>query len=142
MGRWAVGVGAILGIACLAGCDDNLFGVSDGSSTSTPETPGYPGVVAIVASDCLLCHSAASSGTAGFGLDLETDLHGALVGVTGAYGVPLVTPNDPDASLFYQKITGANPDGTGGAMPPGSTGLGLGKTDLVRAWIDDGAPGQ
>ncbi|MEZ4242025.1 MAG: hypothetical protein R3F59_38910, partial [Myxococcota bacterium] len=90
---WLGGMGLGAGLAALlslAGCDDTLFGVSE--EVVDPGLEGYAGVQQIVADDCLLCHSTASAPSAGFGLDLEADLHANTVGVTGSYGVPLVTP--------------------------------------------------
>ncbi|MEQ1505590.1 MAG: c-type cytochrome domain-containing protein [Myxococcota bacterium] len=136
-----VGRLVILAAACLgAGCDDELFGIADEGST-TPGATGYAGVNEIASANCLGCHGASSAAGSGFGLDLETDLAGATVGVVGGYGVPLVTPQDLEQSMLYLKIAGENPDNTGGAMPPGAA-LGLGTVDVVAAWIEDGAPAQ
>jgi hypothetical protein len=120
------------------GCDDNLFGIADDFGTTTPEVTGYAGVQQIAADHCFACHGAGVATQVGNGLDLETDLHAAVVGVTGAYGVPLVIPGDSANSLLYLKLTGQMPDNTGGVMPPGGV-LATGTTDLVADWIDDGA---
>jgi mono/diheme cytochrome c family protein len=106
----------------LVGCDDVLFGQADEGEDEGPSQDGYAGVVEIVTVNCYGCHSAAANTSAGFNLDLETDLHASTVGVAGGYGVPLVVPGS-----------------TGGTMPPGG-GLSDANTDVVRAWIEDGAP--
>ena len=133
------GLGWLLAAALVGttGCDDELFGIADDETTiEYPE--GYAGVQQIVADSCLACHSAAAAPSAGFGLDLETDLAGATVGVSGGYGVALVTPNDAENSMLYMKLAGTNPDGTGGTMPPGAP-LGAGAVAVVGDWIDAGA---
>ena len=139
MGRWGWRVAIALGAALSAGCDDTLFGVAE--EATDPGIEGYAGVLEIASNNCQTCHSAASATSLGNGLDLETDLHAATVGVQSSYGMPLVTPEDPDQSLFYLKVTGGQPDGTGNSMPPG-TMLSTGFTDVVRGWIEDGAPAE
>lgn len=124
----------------LTGCDDTLFGVGaegpDGGDP--PAETGYAGVVAIAADHCMPCHSAA---TATFGLDLETDVHAATVGVTSTYGGILVAEGSPEDSIFYTKMTGEQQDNQGTDMPPGGR-LGAAFTDIVRDWILDGAPAE
>ena len=121
------------------GCDDVLFGQADEGEDEGPSQDGYAGVVEIATVNCYGCHSAAANTSAGFNLDLETDLHASTVGLAGGYGVPLVVPGSPEESMLYMKMIGTNPDGTGGTMPPGG-GLSDANTDVVRAWIEDGAP--
>ena len=125
----------------IAGCDDVLFGEATGGSTEGPSQDGYAGVVEIATGNCYGCHSTEANTSAGFNLDLETDLHATTVGVSGGYGVPLVVPGQPEESMLYMKMTGTNPDNTGGAMPPGGR-LSDANTDVVRAWIEDGAPAE
>jgi mono/diheme cytochrome c family protein len=126
-------------LVLLTGCDDNIFGPQGGGDCdATPSQDGLAGVEEIVQGNCLTCHGADVAVNSGNGLDLETDLVGATVGVQSSYGVPLVTPGDAENSLLYQKITGTNADGTGGQMPPGVLLCG-GATDVVKAWINDGA---
>lgn len=124
-----------------SGCDDVLFGEAEDGGEEGPSQEGYAGVVEIATEHCYGCHSAAANTSAGFNLDLETDLHATTVGVAGSYGVPLVVPGSPEESMLYMKMTGTNPDNTGGAMPPGGS-LGDANTDVVAAWIEDGAPGE
>jgi hypothetical protein len=49
-----------------------------------------------------------------------------------------VDPGSPDTSVFYLKIT--NQQATGTDMPPGTGGLPTEASDLVKRWIEDGAP--
>jgi hypothetical protein len=121
----------------MAGCDDTLFGVAgEGPGTSElPEQTGYAGVTEIASTQCMPCHSAEQ---ATYGLDLETDVHAATVGVTGAYGVVLVAAGSPDDSLLYTKMVGTQLPEHGAIMPP-SGALADSFTDIVRDWIADGA---
>lgn len=132
--------GWVLWIA-VSGCDDVIFGESTDGSTDGPSQDGYAGVVEIASSHCYGCHSEAANTSAGFNLNLESDLHAATVTVTGGYGLTLISPESPEDSLLYLKITGDNPDNTGGVMPPGGS-LSNDVTDVVRAWIEDGAPAE
>ncbi|MCB9683248.1 MAG: hypothetical protein H6733_17415 [Alphaproteobacteria bacterium] len=150
--RRAVALGALVGVSCLGGCDDDYLlvpGGSDGPGTDGPGTggtdtdvpaEGWCAVAAAIQTSCLSCHSAASHLG---GLDLETDAHAALVGVTSATdaGWTLVTAGAPDTSLLWVKLAGDVPAGLGGSMPPGRA-LSSGTVDLVRAWIVEGATDQ
>jgi uncharacterized membrane protein len=131
--RRILALSALLGFA---GCDDTLFQAEGGEAVTTE---GFAGVQAIVDSKCLGCHSAAGAPGA-YDLDLETDLHGAIVDVVGGYGVVLVEPGDPAASMFFQKITNTQADGNGSDMPIGSGGLPAEEAQIVEDWILDGAP--
>jgi uncharacterized membrane protein len=118
------------------GCDDTLF---EGAQEGPVEgTPGFAGVQAIVDAHCLGCHGAESA----LGdLDLETDLHGAIVGVTGDWGMVIVEPGDLDNSLFYLKTT--NQQGANGSdMPIGTGGLSQPENETIANWILDGAPAE
>ncbi|MBX2797750.1 MAG: hypothetical protein KTR31_08785 [Myxococcales bacterium] len=121
----------------LTGCDDYLFGELEDGPDDVPAQTGYAGVVEIAQSQCLGCHSAA---TMQGGLDLETDLHAATVGVTGQYILPIVLEGQPRESMLYMKITDSHPDNTGTDMPPGSGGISDAAADVVFDWILDGAP--
>lgn len=128
-----VGLGLLV-----AGCDDNLWGVGE-VLVEPPSQEGYAGVIEISQDACLGCHSA---GSALGGLDLETNFAAATVGVLGQYGLLIVEPGNPDGSLLYLKMTNTQPGGVGTDMPPGSGGLDPALTDVVKAWIEDGAPAQ
>jgi len=120
-----------------AGCDDTIF-EGGGEGEIPTDAQGFEGVAAIVDIHCLGCHSSAS---ALGGLDLETDLHGAIVGVTGDYGLPIVDPGNLDSSMLYLKT--ANQQGADGTdMPPGTGGLSAPENEIIANWILDGAPEQ
>ena len=125
--------------ACLlcfmAGCDDYIFGEIVVDDQISEE--GFGGVQQVVDQNCLGCHSAE---TALGELDLQSDLYGATVGVVGGYSIPIVLPRDPDNSMLYLKVVNMQPPYTGSDMPPGSGGLTHALAEVVRRWIEDGAP--
>mgnify|MGYP000529541782 CR=1 FL=1 len=53
--------------------------------------------------------------------------------------VDLIEPNDPDASYLYLKLVG-DPSISGSRMPRGAPSLSQELLDLVRDWIERGAP--
>jgi predicted CxxxxCH...CXXCH cytochrome family protein len=82
------------------------------------------------------CHSAVVEGG---GLDLQTDPFNALVNRQSPNGGgTLVAPGSAVDSFLYRKMVNLIAEGEGGVMPPGGT-LDPYVTDLVKAWIDDGA---
>jgi hypothetical protein len=123
----------LVGVTVVGGCDDLIFGKQAEPPLSQE---GIAGVREIADGYCLGCHSAQSVQGQ---LDLETDVYGALVDVPSSSGQGvLVLPEDAAASIFYLKIT--NQQTSGSDMPPGSGGLPVEASDLVKRWIDDGAP--
>jgi len=120
------------------GCDDTDFHGHEPAEISECATGDYCGAQSIFEAHCISCHS--TGGAAG-GLDLETDAHSALVDVesAGNPGVLRVNPGDAEGSLLFRKASATQADDEGGAMPPGSEGLGQGDLDLLRAWIEAGA---
>ncbi len=93
---------------------------------------------------CNFCHSMPSSnssnGMLSVGMDRES-AYQALVGPISTSkkcaGKALVVPNDPDRSLFFQKLASTPP--CGGRMPVGGMKLSEGQLQMVRSWIEDGA---
>jgi hypothetical protein len=83
------------------------------------------------------CHGAAQ-GTGGLKLDGTDADYERLVGVASSTGEPLVDPSNADGSYLVAKIEGAVGI-TGDVMPPGGA-LDDAALQLVRDWIDGGAP--
>jgi hypothetical protein len=85
------------------------------------------------------CHGSARSGD----LDLRPGAaYGSLVGI-GAVGAPgelRVAPGDADASFLVRKLAGVLGRGEGDRMPNVGRPLRALELDLIRAWIDAGAP--
>jgi hypothetical protein len=76
-------------------------------------------------------------------LDGSQDDHARLVDApsAAAVGEVLVVPGDPDASYLLKKLEGAD-DVVGDPMPPSGELLDAARIDLVRRWIEAGAPAQ
>lgn len=118
-------------LLALAACDDHVFPVEE-----VEVGDGWCGVQEAFAASCLSCHSAA---LALGDLDLESDAHAAIVGVTSAaYGDVLVAPGDPEGSLLFRKIGGTQAADEGTAMPP-TAGLDEATVAVFRDWIAGGA---
>ena len=96
-------------------------------------------VAPILTQRCVMCHIA---GAAQGGLDLYTNLWGAIVNVKSTQSaLNLVEPGDPDKSYLYLTLTGAqlSAGGNGAQMPFQSGQLDAGQLELIRAWIAQGA---
>ena len=96
-------------------------------------------VAPILTQRCVMCHIA---GAAQGGLDLYTNLWGAIVNVKSTQSaLDLVEPGDPDKSYLYLTLTGAqlSAGGNGAQMPFQSGQLDAGQLELIRAWIAQGA---
>lgn len=141
-------LGMVVVVLALAGCPNGPVG---GTTKQTPTDPngtnptnptttenaaGWCKVQAVFNADCVACHDATlHQGN----LDLQTSAYEAIVGVTSAdFGVVLVEPGDPDASLLYRKMAGTQSASEGGQMPLAGQ-VDPAHLDAVRAWIADGA---
>ncbi len=96
-------------------------------------------VQAIFNSSCAVsgCH-AGSSPTGS--MDLSAGVaYANIVNVASVQNPALsrITPNDPENSYLFRKLTGTNISGN--RMPLGGT-LSAAQIDLVRDWIEAGAP--
>ncbi|RMF61073.1 MAG: hypothetical protein D6746_06025 [Bacteroidetes bacterium] len=128
--------GVLVGL--LAGCEhaDPL-----GENTPPPSEVSFADVQNIFTASCALsgCHTGTFPPQ---GLNLSAgQAYGNLVGVPSQEDPSLnrVEPGDPDRSYLYLKITGA-PGIRGGRMPLGRDPLPQAQIDLIRAWIEAGAP--
>ncbi len=128
--RGMVLVGLVLASVVLPGL---LLADSAPASLATDVAP-------ILTQRCVMCHIA---GAAQGGLDLYTNLWGAIVNVKSTQsGLDLVEPGDPDKSYLYLKLTGAqlSAGGSGEQMPFQAGQLDAGQLELIRSWIAQGAP--
>jgi len=126
--------GSALVILAVAGCSDQGADPTDPGGGAPPPVSFAANIQPIFDNNCAGCHGAGGNG----GLDLRPgESYANLVG-TAAGGHPglRVTAGDPDASVLYLKLTGAA--GVGSVMPPAGS-LGSGVTDVVWAWISEGA---
>jgi hypothetical protein len=144
---WAVAGALPLLCVTAAGC-----GGSDKTTTPEPlnNDPTFTNVTkkVMTASNCAgpQCHSSAL--LSGFALGAKNTLYGELVGVAAGgpdcknMGLTRVVAGKPEESLLYMKITGMGPDGgklCGDTMPVNGV-LTADQIDLVRRWIEAGAP--
>ena len=137
--------------ACDTGTSDDTADASTGGADETSSTvpttggdaaPTFTEVQAEVlnAATCS-CHFAAPNTAANGNLELST-----AVAYANIFNVPsgqvadknYITPNDPDNSYIYMKVTGAA--GIMNSMMPLGGMLTADQTDLLRAWIEAGAP--
>ena len=114
--------------------------LADSAPTSLAKATLSQDVAPILTQRCVMCHIA---GAAQGGLDLYTNLWGAIVNVKSTQSaLNLVEPGDPDKSYLYLKLTGAqlSAGGSGEQMPFQAGQLDAGQLELIRAWIAQGAP--
>jgi len=146
----------------VAGCDDTIYGkpdtaevttptditnptdsgptgTTDSNTGTTPSSDDFCAVVSIFNQSCVGCHDAATPDS---DLDLQTDPHAALVGVTSpTYGVIRVVPGSAATSLLYLKMANLQSGSQGGVMP--TTGsLSADKLAIIETWIDSGASAE
>jgi hypothetical protein len=65
--------------------------------------------------------------------------YASTMGVPGSTGLLLVAPGQPDSSYLYIKVTGGA-GMRGERMPYGTAPLPRAALDVLRAWIERGAP--
>jgi hypothetical protein len=94
---------------------------------------------------CTFCHSMPASeisnGKLFMGMD-QAAAYAALVGKSSmsarCMGMPLVTPGQPEMSLFFKKVSSATPP-CGNRMPLGAAPLTDPQIEMIRSWIAAGA---
>ena len=115
------------------------------TTTAAMTVPTVPAVVTlathvqpVLTASCVGCHS---GGSPSAGLDLSSGTtFGATVSVASTQ-VPalfLVSPNNPDTSYLVDKIEGTQT--VGAQMPFGGAPLSPTNMQLLRKWIEAGAP--
>jgi hypothetical protein len=131
----------------VAGCDESLSDLAGPTPNLEPtftslqrdifETTDSAGRTA-----CVACHTDQGRTPAG-GLNLAHDVaYDQLVGVfsRGRPSIARVTPGNPDASYLVQKVEG-QPGIVGRRMPAnGPPYLSQGQIQILRRWVELGAP--
>jgi hypothetical protein len=115
---------------------ENSDGQGAGDACETQSAPAYSEIQAIFNSRCVGCHG--SSG----GLSLSSSIsYNSLVNVPSNQVPSLdrVEPGDPDNSYLVWKVEG-RAGITGSRMPLGGPFLSQETIDLIRAWVEAGAP--
>jgi len=129
-------------------CDEKL------SSIAGPDTPNLEPTFGSVEKDilqtaesgsgrraCISCHTANGRTPAG-GLNMDVaDPYAVLVNgaSTRNPGQIFIVPGNPDASYLVKKVEGA-PGIVGARMPLGGPYLKEGQIQILRRWIERGAP--
>ncbi len=123
----------VLGMAAyILSCEHDVAG----NSTKNTGTPTFTVVLQeVFEPSCGTCHL---NGSNSGGLDLSAYANIVNVPSTEQAQFVRVKPNDPGQSYLYMKITGDSRI-SGSSMPLGGT-LSQEKKDLVRSWIEAGAP--
>lgn len=124
-----------LALLATVACDD--------SPTAPTDNPVAPAATftdvqnRVFNASCVMHHGATALG----GLDLRApQSHGNLVNVASSQGIPLVLPGNPDGSYLVHKLEGRSTI-AGGRMPAGGAPpLSADLIQLVRDWIQAGAP--
>jgi hypothetical protein len=148
--RAAIGIVALALAACGAGSgeglDQNGQPLSSGGNLLPPVPALAPTLASIQANvfsvDCAVpgCHGGAGAQQ---GLRLDPGFAaGNLINVPSPRDSNLirVVPGNPDASFIIQKLEGTQT--LGDRMPDGGPYLPQSTTDVIRQWIQDGAPTQ
>jgi len=92
---------------------------------------GHARALAVLEAACYRCHGDKAKG----GLKLDT--REAALATTTESGLAAIVPGDPAKSELLYRLTTEDPDLV---MPPKGEGVSADELDLIRAWIEDGAP--
>ncbi len=134
VGSWSVGITGSLANGAYA---NGLSATSNGTSVGFTATARYSyslDVQPIYTASCAGCHPALSAPNLGSGSS-----HAATVGVASACGgLIYVVASSSATSYLYQKVISATPT-CGTRMPPSGL-LPAATTNIIRDWIDNGAP--
>ena len=106
-------------------------------ATAAPPLQFNRDIRPILSDHCLACHGPDNNARkAGLRLDTREGLYGG----TKEEG-PILTPGNPDKSALWQRIVTTDPDDV---MPPPSAHKELkqAQRDVLRRWIEEGAPWQ
>ena len=141
MGLW--GVTVVLACA-LAGCGGDATTATTPTTTAAPTFERIQKQVFDVSCTSSSCHS--SVGQAGNMVLEDGKSYDNLVNQTPANpvakadGMMRVMPRRSDMSLLYAKLTSNLQSGMGTSMPYSAAPLSPSTTDIIKAWIDAGAP--
>ena len=148
MSRISVAVVLVSTVVCLSGCDESLSRLAGPSPNLQPTFSAIQANI-FEQSDsagraaCTGCHTNAGGRAPSGGLNLAHDVaYDQLVNIVSREkaGVLYVTPGNPDGSYLVQKLEGT-PGIVGRQMPfSGPPFLATGQMDIIRRWIQIGAP--
>ena len=135
VGSWSLGITGTLSSGAYA---NTLSATSNATSANFTASALYSyslDVQPIYNTSCAGCHPALSAPNLGAGTS-----YAATVGITSGCGsLVYVVASNSATSYLYQKMINATPT-CGARMPPGGPFLPAATTDIIRDWIDNGAP--
>jgi hypothetical protein len=144
----ATTLGLVSMLAPALGCDgddgDDEVAETDDTTSDTGGELSYAADIQPIwdASCVTACHTA--GGTAASVLDLSGNAYANIVDVNSgqAIGVKLIASGDAMQSYLVAKIEGNQTllGGTGGLMPSGADALDAATIQLIKDWVDAGAP--
>jgi hypothetical protein len=140
----------LLCVIAASGCPSKSSSGGGGSAGAGASGATFTEVYAMIfpgptPARCTFCHampaSEISNGKLFMGMD-QASAYIALVGKSSTsarcMGMPLVTPGQPEMSLFFKKVSSAMPP-CGSRMPLGASPLTDPQIELIRSWIAAGA---
>ena len=128
----------LLALAVIAAACSDLTTTTDMVFDSAPEGPATFERVQTRIFDVSCASSGCHGGSAWPDLSAGK-AHGNIVDIESTQGLPLVYPGLPDSSYLYLKLLPEAPI-SGGRMPLGGPYLDEASLEIVRAWIERGAP--
>ncbi len=143
-----LGAALVVAAACTtAGCDEKLSELAGPTPNLTPTFSSIYQEILVSANPagrqaCVRCHTPGRSGFREVGQDFSTPdiAYAHLVGVRSVLrpGLLRVAPGDPNNSFLIHKLEGH--DLVGLRMPQNADPLTPGQIQIIRRWIERGAP--
>jgi hypothetical protein len=143
----AMGLTRTVVFAILAACGSQASqsaGTGDTSAAAeaaapAPKTTFTEVYDQVLNGSCLGCHSGIVGQFSGLDLSTRATAYANTVNQTASRcsGQTLVMPGHAETSLLYLKLTSPP---CGSLMPPNGASLPQSSIDLVKTWIDEGAP--
>jgi hypothetical protein len=116
---------------------------AEAGASAAPEHVTFTQVYGTVLGSCTSCHAGIIGQFDGLDMSTQATAYKNLVGVKASNGScasrgeMLVVAGSSATSLLYKKLT--SPD-CGSTMPQNAPPLSQASLDLIKAWIDEGAP--
>jgi hypothetical protein len=141
---------AALCALAIAGCPSKSSSSGGGSAGAGAGGATFTEIYAMIfpamtPARCTFCHSMPASEISNGKLFMGMDQAGAYAALVGkssmsarCMGMPLVTPGQPEMSLFFKKVSSATPP-CGSRMPLGAAALTDAQIEMIRSWIAAGA---
>lgn len=142
-GACAAGLACAVSLSFLAGCGSQTqdgspsqdgVGEAGGASPHVTFTEVYSGVLR----SCTSCHAGFVGQIDGLDMSTQPTAYKNLVGASASRCTgTLVVAKNAASSVLYQKVTSPR---CGNRMPENAPPLSQANVDLLKNWIDEGAP--